>query len=399
MCICLAWTCVVLTFVSSGLGWVQQWKHNRFDAYKPNTNDTAIRNLPPGTNGDAATVQMLQAINNDKEEVTALCNQRCVALWLDAADLCNLTYECPYNPNTRLSCRKPSDIGLAWKQCAGPANCKRIAFIFDYYGPEVHRRALNMTHQEATTKHVTETMGVVMDVQPSEMRRGQKTCIQQQYSLCAKNNKNNILRVGGRHHHVRVNLEKGKAAKTNKNWKRPKEVFFNSRINSGAPSGARVVDEVSAIRACAGGHEHEVHILAHLHASIQVDYSMDDQWNLWVKLGVQKLVALDGAMQRFAAQASNLVALTPRPTFASPMELGGNTGRFAAQASNHLVARNPSPTVTSPSPVTRPRPSPVRVAALEDTIHAWSVHIDEGGGGRLGSMEWNNVATATQVSN
>ncbi len=70
MCVCLDWKDGMLTFVSSGLGGVQQWKHNRFDAYKPNTNDPAIRNLPPGTNGDAATVQMLQAINNDKEEVT-----------------------------------------------------------------------------------------------------------------------------------------------------------------------------------------------------------------------------------------------------------------------------------------------------------------------------------------
>jgi hypothetical protein len=173
-----------------------------------------------------------------------LCNQACVAMWLEAAEVCQLTYACPYKPNTRLSCRQPSEIGMAWKQCSGPANCKRMAFIFDYYGSEVYRRALSTSHQEATTKHIMATMGIQMDVRPAEMRGGQKTCVQQQYSYCAKNHKNNILRVGWHKHHVRVNLEQGKA-RTNRNWKRPKEVFFNSRRNPHLP-GERVVDKVSA---------------------------------------------------------------------------------------------------------------------------------------------------------
>ncbi len=186
---------------------------------------------------------MLKAINLDKQEVTRLCNQDCVTLWLDAAEVCNLTYACPYKPNTRLSCRKPSEIGLAWKQCAGPTNCKRMAFIFDYYGAEVYRRAHGTTHQEATTRHITALMGIMMDVQPADMRGGQKTCIQQQYSYCAKNHKNNILRMGWNRHHVRVNLEQGKA-NTKRNWKRPKEVFFTSRPNP-TIGGERAVDQVS----------------------------------------------------------------------------------------------------------------------------------------------------------
>lgn len=220
-----------------------QWKHNRFDAYKPNTNATATRNLPPGTNGDTATLQMLQTINKDKEQVTRLCNQGCVTLWLEAADVCNLTYACPYKPDTRLSCRQPREIGLAWKQCSGPANCKRMAFIFDYYGAEVYRRALSTTHQEETTKHIMASMGIAMDVRPAEMRGGQKTCIQQQYSYCAKNHKNNILRVGWKKHHVRVNREQGKT-RTNRNWKRPKEVFFNTRMHPNLP-GETIVEKVS----------------------------------------------------------------------------------------------------------------------------------------------------------
>ncbi len=68
---------------------MQLWKHNRFEAYKKKTHDTATRNLPPGINGEAATLQMLKAITLDKQQVTTLCNQNCVTLWLDAANVCN----------------------------------------------------------------------------------------------------------------------------------------------------------------------------------------------------------------------------------------------------------------------------------------------------------------------
>ena len=166
-------------------------------------------------------------------------------MWLAAANICNLTYRCPYNPNKRLTCHKISDIGLAWKQCSGPDNCKRMAFIFDYYGSEVYQRALSTTHQEATTKQIMTTMGIVMDVSPAEMRSGHKTCIQKQYSYCSKNTKNNILRPGWYKNHVRVNREQGKA-RPNKNWKRPKEVFFNSGL-AVDDTGDTVVEMVRTI--------------------------------------------------------------------------------------------------------------------------------------------------------
>jgi hypothetical protein len=98
-----------------------------------------------------------------------------------------------------------------------------------------------------------ETLGVVMDVLPGDMRGGQKTCIQQQHSYCAKIRKNNILRVGWQKHHVRVNLEQG-AAKTKKNWKRPKEVFFNCCIDPSSP-GRLLVEKVSRALDAPTGHE------------------------------------------------------------------------------------------------------------------------------------------------
>ena len=52
-----------------------------------------------------------------------------------------------------------------------------------------------------------------------------------------------ILRAGWHQHHVRVNLEQGKAGRK-PNWKRPKEVFFNSRRDPGNAE-ATLVEKVS----------------------------------------------------------------------------------------------------------------------------------------------------------
>jgi hypothetical protein len=217
------------------------WKHNRFEAYKPNTLETARRSLPPGTN--SSTMQLLEEINADQKRVGHICGQQCLQLWLEAAELCELTYECPATPGRRLACHSRRDIGLAWKQDNGPVNCKRIAFIFDFYGTEVYRRALSTTHQEETSCHVMARLGIVMDVSPSAMRHGHKTCVQQQYGYTSNMQKNNLLRKGSRHHGVRVNLERANAG-SNKNWKRPKHVFFNLREDKSDPP-KKVEEKVS----------------------------------------------------------------------------------------------------------------------------------------------------------
>jgi hypothetical protein len=221
------------------------WKHNRFEAYKTNTADTASRSLLPGTNGATATMQMLNEINNDKQRVAHMCGQHCVKLWLEAAAVCGLTYECTATPGRRLPCRKLSDIGLSWKQDSEKLNCQRIAFIFDFYGTEVCRRAFTMTHQQTTCDTIMMALGVVMDVPPSSMLHGQKTCVQQQYSSTSNIKKNNVLRAGKNYHHVRVNREQG-PARTNRNWKRPKHVFFTVRGDKRDPDVTVTMEQVSS---------------------------------------------------------------------------------------------------------------------------------------------------------
>ena len=162
-------------------------------------------------------------------------------MWLDAAEVCQLTYKCPFNSPIRQPCRKLADISLAWRECAGPENCKRIAFIFDYYGSIVHQRALSTTHKTTTASEVMRNMGIVFEV--AEMKGGSTNCVQQQYSSCAKTQKFNLLRGGCAKHGVRVNLGMGKK-QPHTNWKRPKEVFFIFRDDTEQP-GVKVIEKVS----------------------------------------------------------------------------------------------------------------------------------------------------------
>jgi hypothetical protein len=237
---------VMLSFACSAFQAILQlWKHDRFDAYTPNTVHTAARSLPPGRDGLAASIEMLKEINTDRQSVNERCGMACVQLWLEAATICNLTYECKYTPGRHQSCELTSDIGVAWKQDSGATNCKRMAFIFDYYGIEVYKRAVNATHQDVTAKTVLAQLGIQINEPSADMRGGQKNCVQQQYSAAAKTKKNNILRVGTKAHKVRVNREQGKHSSTKPNWKRPKDVFFNTTNDPSAPSG-KIVTKVSS---------------------------------------------------------------------------------------------------------------------------------------------------------
>jgi hypothetical protein len=224
----------------------QRWKHNHFDAYKANTAETATRSLPPGTNGTGPAALMLRSINTDQKRVAKLCGRQCVRLWVEAAAVCGLTHECPFTPGRHLTCHTPGDISMAWRQNVGAVNCKRIAFIFFYYGTEVHKMALSTPHRDATAYHIMDTLGIEMDVLPAAMRGGQKTCLQQQYSNTANNKKHNILRSGKEKHQVQVTCEEGQSqaqARTTKNWRRPKSMFFIKRQNP-SDSTKLLVDKV-----------------------------------------------------------------------------------------------------------------------------------------------------------
>jgi hypothetical protein len=175
----------------------------------------------------------------------------------------------------RLACRKLSDIGLSWKQDSEPLNCQRIAFIFDFYGTEVYRRAFTMTHQEATCSKIMATLGIVMDVPPSSMRHGQKTCVQQQYSATSNVRKNNVLRAGKNYHHVRVNREQGPTC-TNRNWKCPKAFFFTVRGDKSDPEDKVTMEQVSSTYC--GRFRYCVLVSSTLTPPMQLDYSQDPNW-------------------------------------------------------------------------------------------------------------------------
>ena len=293
------------------------WKHNRFEAATSNTNATAMLSLPPGINGVMATSKMLKTINNDKMTVTSYFSGRCVEMWLEAAEVCQLTYKCPHNPMIRQPCRKLSDIGLAWRQCGDSVNCKRMAFIFDFFTKTLHQRALNQTHQASLTSGVMQSMGIVFDVLPADMPPGHKNCIQKLYSNWTKVQKENTLRGGRQKHNLRVNLGKG-SSQTQQNWKRPKEVFFIQGDDPDWP-GKKLLQKVRQQTLCI-----RVIIQRSTYLTltcplqlpcliIQVDYSLDTQWQMWAKVGVLKLVNVNGTSINITGPVADPVAF-PGPS-------------------------------------------------------------------------------------
>jgi hypothetical protein len=172
-----------------------------------------------------------------------------------------------------------------------------------------------MTHQEATCSKIMATINIVMDVPPSSMRHGQKTCVQQQYSSTSNVRKNNVLRAGKNYHHVRVNREQG-PTRTDRNWKRPKEVFFTVRGDKSDPEEKVTMAQVS-LTYC-GSFRYCVLVSYPLTPHMQLDYSQDPNWNRWIQVGLQNLVSREtgSAIQRQVVASIK----TKQPVSTNPYE-------------------------------------------------------------------------------
>ena len=66
----------------------------------------------------------------------------------DAAKITGMTYRCKITQHI-LPCINSKDIRQAWMQDGGEANLQRLAWMFYYYGTEIHKLGnSNLTHGE-----------------------------------------------------------------------------------------------------------------------------------------------------------------------------------------------------------------------------------------------------------
>ena len=207
-----------------------QWRWDRFNAKQVTSLSWASRSCV-GQDCDLLTTQqaMQRRVLQDEKAASHIIAGELHKLLHDAADITKMTYCCKLTQHT-LPCINSKDIRLAWMQDGSEANMQRLAWMFYYYGTELHKMGRsNLSHGEWVEQKVMTLLNVTY-VHLRELPFGQRTCLQQLYSKKFNNIRTNIMRRNGAStHRSMVNKEQPKSSSLfRKNFKRGKSVFFET---------------------------------------------------------------------------------------------------------------------------------------------------------------------------
>jgi hypothetical protein len=120
--------------------------------------------------------QMLQ----DKKEASHIIYGELHKLLHDAAIIAGMMYRCKLTGHI-LPCINSKDIQLAWMQDGSKANMQCLAWMFYYYGTQVHRLGRStLSHGEWLERKVMTLLNASY-VHLRELPIGQHTCVQQLY--------------------------------------------------------------------------------------------------------------------------------------------------------------------------------------------------------------------------
>jgi hypothetical protein len=205
-----------------------QWRWDRFDAKQVTSLAQASRSCVGGECHLLSTHQaMHRRVQQDKKEVSHIIAGELHKLLHDAANIAGMTYRCKLTGHI-LPCINSKDIRLAWMQDGSEENMQRLAWMFYYYGTEVHRMGRStLSHGEWVEQKVMTLLNVSY-VHLRELPIGQRTCVHQLYSKKFNDFRTNIFRKNGSFtHRSMINVEQPKQTSLfNKNFKRGKSVFF-----------------------------------------------------------------------------------------------------------------------------------------------------------------------------
>jgi hypothetical protein len=199
----------------------------------------------------------------------------------DAATLTTMQYCCKQTHHM-MPCISSKDIRQSWLQDGSEANLQRLAWIFYYYGGEVHQFGRSsLTHCEWVEQKVLTAMNVSY-VHLAELEVKQHTCVQQLYNKQMNNIRSNILRTGPAMQHASmVKREQPKLPGLfKKNFKRGKTTFFVT-INSQDITRWNKVSDMLGRSGMTG------YVLTYLR---QVDYAKDNRWIMWTQNAIKRFV-------------------------------------------------------------------------------------------------------------
>jgi hypothetical protein len=207
-----------------------QWRWDRFDAKQVTSLAWASRSCIGRDCNLLSTKQAMQRrVLQDEKAATHIIAGELHQLYHDAANITKMTYRCKLTGYT-LPCINSKDIRQAWMQDGSKDNMQRLAWMFYYYGTEIHKLGRStLTHGEWVEQRVMSSLNVSY-VHLGELPVGHRTCIQQLYSKKSNDFRTNIMRRNGAFRHTSmVNKEQPKGSGLfKKNFKRGKTVFFET---------------------------------------------------------------------------------------------------------------------------------------------------------------------------
>jgi hypothetical protein len=207
-----------------------QWRWDRFNAKHVTSLAWASRSCVGRDCNVLSTQQaMHRRVLQDEKAATHIIAGELHKLFHDAANITGMTYRCKLTGHTLL-CINSKDIRLSWMQDGSEENLKRMAWMFYYYGTEIHRMGRStLSHGEWVEQKVMTTLNVSY-VHLRELLISQRTCVQQLYSKKFNDFRTNIMRRNGAFCHTSmVNKEQPKGSGLfRKNFKRGKSVFFKT---------------------------------------------------------------------------------------------------------------------------------------------------------------------------
>lgn len=207
-----------------------QWRWDRFDPKKTTSQIWASRNCVGADREDPKIHQRMQRQVLQEEKAAAhIISSELHQFLYDAANITGMTYCCKLTLQT-LECVNNKDIRLSWVQDGGEDNMKRLAWMFYYYGTEIHKIGRScLTHGEWVERKVMDGLNIEY-VHLRDLPYGQKTCLQQLYSKKFNDVRCNILRRA----HIMQHMSMIKKEQPRvpgifkKNFKRAKTTFFVS---------------------------------------------------------------------------------------------------------------------------------------------------------------------------
>jgi hypothetical protein len=166
----------------------------------------------------------------------------------EAATITGMTYNDTHTKHS-LACINGRDIRASWMQDGSEVNQKRLAWIFYYYGTEIHKTALGVSHGDVVEQKVLATFNVTY-VHFTDLNIKQRTCMQQLYSQKMNALRTNILRKGANCKHLSLICKEQPRVEglMKKNFKHGKTTFFVYRASTEHQAWHKVSTKTRVVR-------------------------------------------------------------------------------------------------------------------------------------------------------